>query len=132
MLIEQAILTRLLADSAISTLVGTRIYYVRADQAVAKPYIVFSKISAIRVSSHDGGSGLANPRFQFSCFGETYKSVTDIAVAIQDSLEGFTGVMGGVGGVNVNGCYYEDETDFYEEDSKLYHRALDFKLWHDE
>ena len=132
MLIEQALLTQLKTDSAIAALVGTRIYYVISPQDVQKPYIVISKISAVRVSSHDGSSGLANPRFQISCFALTYKEVKDIAVAVQAELEGYTGTMGGAGGVAVNGCFYENETDLYEEENKLFHLALDFTLWHQE
>ncbi|MFA5374129.1 MAG: DUF3168 domain-containing protein [Candidatus Omnitrophota bacterium] len=126
MVIETAILKHLLNTSAVTVLVGRRIYYVIAPQNVVKPYIVFSKISAVRVSSHDGPSHLANPRFQFSCFGETYKSMKDMALALQGALEGYTGTLGGAGGVPVNGVFYENETDL---DDNV---AVDYKFWHEE
>lgn len=131
MIIEQAILTALLADATLSALVSTRIYYVKAPQDATTPYVVFFKISSQRVASHDGASGLADARFQFSCFGTTYKSVKDMVAAIQGVLEGFTGTLG-TGGVAVNGCYYENETDLYEPDNKLYHTAVDYRFWHNE
>ena len=132
MLIEQAILTALKADSTLTALTGSRIYYVIAPQIVTTPYLVFFKVSGVRVSSHDGGSGLVDARFQFSCFGETYKACKDMTVAIQGLLEGFSGTLGGTGGVVVGGCYYLDEQDFYEGDSKLYHVAVDYRFWHNE
>ena len=72
MIFEQALMTYLLAQSGITDLVGTRIHYVKAPQDVAKPYIVFFKVTGPRDHSHDGGTGLANPRFQFSIFSTTY------------------------------------------------------------
>lgn len=132
MIIEQAILTDLKTDGTLAALVGTRIYPARAIQDVTTPYIVFSKVSGVRVSSHDGASGLVDARFQFSIFSTTYKSCKDVAVAIQGVLEGFSGTMGGAGGVTVGGCFYLDENDFYEDDSRLYHVAVDYRFWYEE
>ncbi len=132
MTIEQAILTALLADAGLIAVVGERIYPVLAPQDVVKPYIVFSKISAPRDHTHDGGSGLVNARFQFSCFATTYQVAKQVAGLIQAVLQGYSGTLGGAGGVVVNGCFYEDETDLYEPDSALFHVAVDYRLWHQE
>jgi hypothetical protein len=57
--------------------------------------------------------------------------VKDCAVAIQGVLEAFTGTLG-TDGVNVGACFYIDEQDFYEEDTKLFHIAADYRIWHEE
>jgi hypothetical protein len=135
MLIEEALITYLLAQTFVTTyLTGTdgkkRIYPVIAPQDVATPYIVVFKVDAPRDHSHDGASHLANPRFQISIFSTTYAEAKAIAAAVQAALQGHAGTMGGAGGVAVGAIIYENEVDFYEEDTKLFHLACDYIVWH--
>jgi len=132
MLIEQAILKELVGSSGITDLVGERIHYVKAPQDVEAPYIVFFKVSSPREHSHDGASGLARARFQFSCFADSYYEAKQIVIAIQSAIQAFSGIMGGAGGVNVEGCFYADETDLYEDKVAIYHIAVDFLLAYEE
>lgn len=132
MQIEQAVLKALLADSGVTGLIGQRLYYVKAPQDVAKPYVVFFKASAPREYSHDGASGLARPRFQFSCFAMTYKKAKQIAEAIRGVIEAFSGTMGGAGGVEVGSCFCINESDIFEDNTQLYHVAVDYLIWHKE
>ena len=132
MKIEQAILKELLADSGITSLIGERLYYVKAPQDVVKPYVAFFKASAPREYSHDGASKLAHPRFQFSCFATTYYEAKQITEAIRAAIEAFSGTMGGAGGVEVGHCFLINESDIYEENTKLFHVAVDYLIWHKE
>jgi len=132
MLIEQAIKKELIGTSGLTDLVGQRIYYVKAPQNVSNPYVVFSKISASREHDHDGASGLVPARVIFSIFAETYREVKLIAGQIQSALQAFKGTMGGDGGVSVNGAFYQNEADFYEENIKLYHTDCNYLIWHNE
>jgi len=132
MLIEQAILKELIGTSGLTSLVGQRIYYIKAPQDISNPYIVFSKMSAPREHDHDGSSGLASSRFQFSIFAQTYREVKLITVQIQSALQAFKGTMGGDGGVVVNGAFYQNEVDFWEENIKLYHTDCEYLIWHNE
>ena len=132
MLIEQAIKTELESTTALTALIGERIYYVKAPQDVETPYIVFFKVTGPREHSHDGASGLAHPRFQFSVFSTTYYEAKQIAEQLQAALQAFSGTMGTGTGVHVGACFYEDENDLYEVESKLYHIAVDYTFWHTE
>lgn len=132
MLIEQAILKELIGTSGLTALVGQRIYYVKAPQDIESPYVVFSKLSAPREHDHDGASGLASARFQLSIFALTYREVKLIARQIQSVLQAFKGTMGGDGGVSVNGAFYQNEIDFWEENIKLYHTDCDYLIWYNE
>jgi len=132
MLIEQALMTYLLAQSGITSLVGQRIYFVQAPQDTETPYIVVTKVSGVREHSHDGSSHLAHPRFQFSVFATTYSSAKSIASALQTALQGYSGTMGGESGVSVGATFYENEMDFYETESQLYHVPVDYIIWHTE
>jgi len=133
MLIEQGLMTFLLAQSGITDLVGQRIHFVQAPQDVESPYLVISKISGVREHSHDGSSGLAHPRFQLSAFADTYGAAKAIIAAVQAVLQGYSGTMGGAGGVAVNGAFYEDENDLDPGDGTgLFGVAADYIIWHSE
>lgn len=132
MLIKTALINYLLAQTGITDLVGTRIYFVIAPQDVAKPYIILTKVDSPRLHSHDGYSHLASPRFQVSIFSTRYGEGKGIAAAVQAILQGYAGTMGGAGGVDIFSCVYEDENDFYEEGTSLYQVACDYTLWHRE
>jgi hypothetical protein len=132
MLIEQALMTYLLAQSGITALVGQRIYFVIAPQETAKPYIVVTKIDAPEVGSHDGPAELASPRFQLSVFAVTYSAAKNISAAIKTALDGYSGTMGGAGGLHVDIPRREDENDFYEESTGLFQVASDYIVWYQE
>lgn len=132
MIIEQALHDKLGAAAALTALIGTRLYYVRALQDVDSPYVVLQKISAVREHAHDGPLGMVVARFQVSIFAETYKQCKDIAVEVQTALDGFTGTMGGAGGVYVGRTTYENEIDFWDENVSLFQLAVDYILQHDE
>jgi hypothetical protein len=133
-IIEQALLTYLQAQGGLTTLVGaspnTRIYYSRAPQDVTESYIVFFKVSSPRSHSYSGSSHLAESRFQFSIFAETYKETKDIAAQLQTALDCKTGNIGTAPGVDMGAAFLDNETDLYESETGLYHCALDFRILH--
>jgi len=132
MLIEQAIRTQLAGTTAVAALVGERIYYGKALQDAARPYLVINKISAQREHAHDGALGMVNARIQISCFAGSYAAAKSLAVAVQAVLECYQGTLGGVGGVYVGSCFYDNEVDFWEEETKLHHIAADYLLQYNE
>jgi hypothetical protein len=137
MLIEEALITHLLAQTFTTTyLTGTdgkkRIYPVIAPQDVATPYIVVFKVDSLPEHSHDGDSHLDNPRFQVSNFSTNYAEAKLLAALGKTALVGYSGTMGGAGGVDVNGVFKVNETDLFEENTKLFHVAVDYKMWHRE
>ena len=132
MKIEQALSKELLAVDGVTDLIAQRLYYVKAPQNVTKPYVVFFKASGPREYSHDGASNLARPRFQFSCFATTYYVAKQIAEAIRAVIEAFSGTMGGAGGVEVGSCFCINESDIYEDNTQLFHVAVDYLIWHKE
>ena len=132
MIIEQAVHDALVADATVLGLVSTRIYYIKAPQSVTNPYIAIQKISAPRLHTHSGSSGLVNSRFQLTIFATTYKGCKDIAVAIQAVLDNFVGTLATLG-MYVGNCLYDNETDLpFDDDLKLYGLAVDYLIWHNE
>ncbi len=128
-MIEQAIRDTLVADSDVTALVGSRVHFAQAPQDVASPYIVLTKISGVRDHAHDGATGLAHARIQLSAFATTYYEAKQIVQAAQDVLQAYSGLMGTV---QVDSCLYENETDMFETDTRLYHVTSDYVIWHEE
>ena len=132
MYVEHALLKHLLAQSALTTLVGERIYYVNAPQDVETPYIVFFKVSATRERSLTGTSHLVTSRFQFSIFSETYYAAKQIAEQIQLALQDKNNeIIGGTGGVRVS-IQYDNEQDLYESEVGLYHVPVEYLIDYNE
>jgi hypothetical protein len=93
--IEEALVTRLLADATVAAAVGTRIYPLVAPQGAAMPHIVYQRISGPRVHTHQG-SDLAHPRFQFACNAATYAAAKALANAVREELDGTHVTQSGV------------------------------------
>jgi len=112
MLIETALMTYLLAQTGITSLVGQRIDFGEAKQTVVKPYIVFFKVSQPGSHTQDGAIGIGNPHYQINVFSLTYGQAHQIAAAVKSALDSYQGTMGGVGGVYVHSCLFDDESDY--------------------
>jgi hypothetical protein len=61
-----------------------------------------------------------------------YAQAKAMAGLTVEALDGFSGVMGGPGGILVEGAIYQDMSDFYEPDTKLYNVMIDFIILHHE
>jgi len=126
MLIETALMIYLLDQSGITDICGTRIYFNRALQDTAEPYLVLSKISSPRTMTHDGPDGLTDARFQITAFASLPMVAKQLIVAVQSALHGYQGTMGGDGGVYVFSCAYDDETDLDPGEKGLFGVASDY------
>jgi hypothetical protein len=128
-IIEQALMTKLNTIAALTTITSTRIYFVKAPQDVAKPYVAVQKISGVRSHSHEGADGLVESRFQLSCFSTTYKQCKDMVEAIRGGLDGAKGFWGTV---LVGHCFYDNETDLFDDDLALFGIAADYMILYTE
>ena len=71
-MIESTVYSTLSGASAVSSLVGSRIYPLVRPQGDALPAIVYQRISTVPVNSLDGDSGLDEVRIQIACVAPTY------------------------------------------------------------
>jgi hypothetical protein len=99
----------LTAQPAVIHLVAQRIYPLAIPQDVAMPAVAYQKVSGSRISAHDGPSGWAEARVQFTCTAAEYAEARAIADAIRVSLDGFRGVLHNE--VRVDRCGVENEVD---------------------
>lgn len=131
MTVEEALYTHLTDDAGVAALVSARVYPLVAPQDVARPYLVYQRISTPRVRSHSGPSGLAHPRFQITAVASTYGSARSLANAVRAALDGYSGAMGDAPGVQTAG-FLDNEAENYLDDIPAYVVRMDFILWHAE
>jgi len=95
--IEQAIITRLLADSNVTGIVGTRIYYMEAPATATYPYVCIQTISDPDENTYCGKDG-SNPRIQIDSIddNDTLANVKALDKYIRTSLNDLTGTVDGM------------------------------------
>ncbi len=120
MSIEEKLFERLKSNVA---LVSDRVYGGTAPQGVARPFIVFYKVSPTRDYTHGGYSGLHRPMMQISCLANTYDSAKDVVAQVITAMESWPGSD------NVDAAFVEGEIDMYEQDTGLYHCLVDVFVW---
>jgi len=128
--IDEALVAHLTGDAAVSALIGTKVRPLRADPDDTAPYIVYQRIVTTEEHSHSGPTGVQRPRFQFSCVGSSYAQARTLAIAVRASLNGFSGLMGGAGGVTVGWVNVDNEVEDYEFDTNLERVILDATISH--
>jgi hypothetical protein len=117
--IEQAFQVELLETSAVTALISTRAYYVKALSDVSLPYLVIHSISNIPVRPYvTAATGKLVTRLQVSIFATTYASCKAISAAIKTAFDGFSGTMG-TAGIVVGCCFLDNEYDLPFEDSPI-------------
>lgn len=129
---EESFVALLLAASGLSALVSARIFWGKAPQSVAAPYVVLSRVSGIPDYHLQGPSGLVQSRVQADCYGTTYASAKGVARQVEARLSGFRGPHGTT---QFDGVFKVGERDLYNDDptpAALHAVSMDFTLWHKE
>jgi hypothetical protein len=137
-MIEDALVARLLAQNAITTLVGTRIYPLLAPQGAAAPYLIYQRISGERVRNFDESNQSAQPRIQIDAYAETYTVARQLAAAVRAALHGFAGTVSDsesparFSPVRIQASALIDDRDLIDETAnpKLYRRSADYLVMH--
>ena len=117
--IKKTIAERLLADTEIAEIVGSSIYRDRLPKTLKPPHIIVWQTGKNRIYNHDGYSGLTESDIQISCFSHDPDEADNIAELVKGSLESWT---------QVEDCFFEGETNIFEEDTLVYHVALEAKI----
>lgn len=90
------------------------------------PAIVLQRISTPRTLSLTGESA-SNPRIQASVYSYDYTEAKEIAEVLNDSLDYFSGALGGWAKASVLRADYRDS---YEHETGLYRSDVDFFITH--
>ena len=96
--IEEALVLHALSKTAVTTIVGRRIYQDEAPQGAKRPYIVLNNIAPANESTAFTERN-GQPLFQWSCISKKNKTPTDAflaARAIMDTFYDYQGTMQGI------------------------------------
>ena len=130
--VEAGIFGRLSGQTALTNLVGTKIFPGMAPPRTAMPYITYFKVSDYRVHAMRGDPGLAGPRIQVDVWSTSFTQAKSISIQVRTALQDFSGSTGGVAFQRI---FFEDENSFtemdLETDEPTYHISQDYFAWHD-
>lgn len=121
--IHGALRNLLLGDATVMGLTSNRIYPLRLPLECPLPAISIHKIS----NPIDHVTGFATPRYQFSCWSQTYAQIQQLSDAVIDCLNRYKGVADGN---PIKQIVYLESHDALEDDSGIYHVPIDFKIIH--
>lgn len=132
MAIEKALCTILNRAEAVTNIIGTSIYPLVLSPDAVLPALVYQQIAGPRDHVTAGPSGLASPRFQITCWAATYGKADELADAVRQTLDGYSGT---VDGVVIRVIHLLDESDMpgTRPDNKVlsrYGKRLDFEISH--
>lgn len=128
-LVEEALVARLAAVTAVTDLVGARIYPLRAPEGVTPPFLVYQRIAATRETAFGANPGIARARIQLTAWGPTYASAKAVATAVRQALERFRGTVLGVEFLDV---FVETDADLRDDEVLLDGVATDLQVIHRE
>jgi len=95
-------------------------------QGVARPAIVYHRVSGRHEHTHDGPTEYQEARFQLDLVGKNHDQLVRLEAAVKVALDGFRGTMGGTGGPEVDGAFVEDfGRDDYDDELEEHVRSLD-------
>ena len=131
MAIEDEIYTRLSGFTALTDLVSTDIFPVRAPQETAAPYVVFFEVSANRPGAMGVTYGLTRARFQFTAYGQDRSGMSgaDESRSIVEQLKAAMDPWTTSSGIIVQGTMFLGEgPHIYDDDSKTDQFSVDYEI----
>lgn len=132
MAFEAGLKTYLDSKTAITNIVGTRIYLDTAPQGVTSPYLIYQEVDSQTEHHMTGASALRGATYQFDCYASGSLQVKQLADSVRQSLDGYRGAMGSE---TVRMCHLTSSNgapitaeDGEEQGLKLV--TLDFDIWY--
>jgi hypothetical protein len=87
---------RLTSRTAVSSLIGSRVYPMMAPQGAPLPLVVYQRTGVDRPQSLAGNVGNPVVTLQLTSYGTSYTAVKSIARAVRLAVDGWTGTTASV------------------------------------
>lgn len=128
---EEALISLLLADTAVAAIVGRRVFVGRRPQTAGLPVVVIHRISGAPEYAGDGEAGIASLLFQIDCWATTYGQAKLLARAVTGLLSAFSGT---IDAVEVQFITLDAERDdpvsgTADNVTNPFRTSLDFQVW---
>lgn len=112
-----------------TALTNNRIYPDNLPQNPTLPAITYVCISTLRRHEFEKDSKTIDSTIQFTVWGNSRKATKTLSTQLRKALQDYSGT---IGSVRVSAVLLLDETDDFEDETKLYRTDMDFKIIHDE
>jgi hypothetical protein len=130
-MMEAGLHGQLVGDDAVAASAATRIYPVNLPENVDGPSVTFRVISKIPDYTLDGATGMITARVQIDAWAAVYGDAKQLAQAIHDALNDFSGTF--PDGTAVQNVWLADAaTDGFDADARLYRVQADYRLIYSE
>lgn len=136
--VGEGLKARLRDVSAVTDIIGTRIYHGRAPQRAKVPYMVMSKITGRSIETLAGSQTESEAHYQLDLYANAGDSITDLARETREALAGFSGVLS-AGGQSIEFFDVElvEEEDGLVESPAGAEDAVrrimqEYLIWHDQ
>jgi len=93
---EAFLFQRLTSQTAVSQLIGTRVYPLLAPTGTPLPLVIYQRTAVERPQSLAGNVGNPVVTLQLTTYGTSYTSVKTIARAVRLAVDGWTGTTASV------------------------------------
>ena len=124
---EEQIFTLLSGYAPLATIVGSKIYPVRAKQGAVKPWVAYFDVVGLVQNSLSGWSGTDNVVVQFDIWATTYAEAKNIAACVRTAMAQANATFR---------CVCRSEFDGPIDSGKeaaspieAFHRIVEFSLW---
>lgn len=105
---EAALRSTLTASTAVTSIVSTRIYPVLAPASATLPFVTWRRSGIARDQTLAGPVGMPRVSVEYSIYGTTYEQARELADAMRQVLDGWTGTAVGC---TVSQTSLESESD---------------------
>lgn len=131
-----ALRTYLLADSAISDLVGgDRIYPQILPQGMEDDSVAYTRVSEQSDHHMQGPSGLCSGRFQINAWSKNADDACTLADLIKARIDGFSGEIefgDADESIVVQGIFAADGRELYDDVKAMFGMSRDYLVWYAE
>ena len=105
---EAVLRSALVGTTAVTSLVGTRIYPVVAPSSASLPFVTWRRTAILRQQTLGMPAGTPKVTLEFSIYGSTYDQAREVADAMRVVLDGYGGT---VDNTEVKQASLENESD---------------------
>ena len=125
-MIEAGIVALLLADARFTSICGQNLYPVVLPDDPSLPAVTYQASATKPDYVLSGESGLEDVTLHFHLWSKDFSGVVQMGDALRSLLGSFGGVL--PDGTVVRACKRGTSVDSYEQSSRFYQRAMDFRL----
>lgn len=126
--IGNAISAKLFSDSAVAAIIGDRIFPAIAPQdGRVYPQLVYAVENASGKDTYAGDDNLISRTVRVACLALTYDAADSLSEAVFNAIDDQSGTWGGT---QVQGCFYEDQTEDTQADDDAGQGSVVFIIEH--